>query len=203
MRCKVPNFVYIFAVRNYPLSETNNNEKNKNTSITTMKETINVNIGSQSFTLDYDAYQTLRTYLEDIESRLSDDDKEVMIDIENRIAEIFRENTPSPMMVVTLATVRKAMAQMGRPEEFGERRVREERKSKRDQTQRLFRRPLNDRVIGGVCAGIAQFFNIDTVVVRLLMFLLVFFGTVSLWVYIILWIVMPSDEPKKFNNTNR
>ena len=27
-----------------------------------MKETINVNIGSQSFTLDYDAYQTLRTY---------------------------------------------------------------------------------------------------------------------------------------------
>lgn len=168
-----------------------------------MKETINVNIGSQSFTLDYDAYQTLRTYLEDIESRLGSDDKEVMIDIENRIAEIFHEKTPSPMMVVTLDTVRKAMAQMGRPEEFGERRVREEQSAANNRTQRLFRRPLNDRVIGGVCAGIAQFFNIDTVVVRLLMFLLVFFGTLSLWVYIILWIVMPSDEPKKFNNTNR
>ena len=89
-----------------------------------MKETINVNIGSQSFTLDYDAYQTLRTYLEDVESRMGADDKEVMNDIENRMAEIFRENTPSPMMVVTLSTVRKAMAQMGRPEEFGERRVR-------------------------------------------------------------------------------
>ena len=80
-----------------------------------MKETINVNIGSQSFTLDYDAYQTLRTYLEDVQSRLGTDDQEVMNDIENRIAEIFREKTPSPMMVVTLATVRAAMAQMGRP----------------------------------------------------------------------------------------
>ncbi|MBR3792635.1 MAG: PspC family transcriptional regulator, partial [Alistipes sp.] len=80
-----------------------------------MKETINVNIGSQSFTLDYDAYQTLRTYLEDVESRMGADDKEVMNDIENRMAEIFREKTPSPMMVVTLATVRSAMAQMGRP----------------------------------------------------------------------------------------
>lgn len=170
-----------------------------------MKETINVNIGSQSFTLDYDAYQTLRTYLEDVESRMGADDKEVMNDIENRMAEIFREKTPSPMMVVTLETVRSAMAQMGRPEEFGERRVREEQfrninpSLDSTYTQRVFRRPLYDRVFGGVCAGVARYFNTDAAVIRLITFLLVFFGTLSLWVYIILWIVMPSDEPAKLN----
>lgn len=170
-----------------------------------MKETINVNIGSQSFTLDYDAYQTLRTYLEDVESRLGVDNQEVMNDIENRMAEIFREKTPSPMMVVTLATVRSAMAQMGRPEEFGERRVNEAQTSgyERQSRERLFRRPLNDRVIGGVCSGVARYFNIDTAVVRLLMFLLVFFGTLSLWVYIVLWIVMPADEPNTQGVNNR
>lgn len=157
-----------------------------------MKETINVNIGSQSFTLDYDAYQTLRTYLEDVQSRLGTDDQEVMNDIENRIAEIFREKTPSSMMVVTLTTVRAAMAQMGRPEEFGERRVNEQEINQKP--QRVFRRPLRDRAIGGVCAGVARYFNVDTAAIRLVTFLLVFFGGMSLWVYIVLWIVMPSDE---------
>lgn len=157
-----------------------------------MKETINVNIGSQAFTLDYDAYQTLRTYLEDVQSRLGTDDQEVMNDIENRIAEIFREKTPSPMMVVTLATVRAAMAQMGRPEEFGERRVNEQEINQK--AHRVFRRPLHDRAIGGVCAGVARYFNVDTAVIRLATFLMIFFGGMSLWVYIVLWIVMPSDE---------
>ena len=51
-----------------------------------MKETINVNIGRQSFTLDHDAYQALRTYLDDVQSRLGNDDQEIMADIENRLA---------------------------------------------------------------------------------------------------------------------
>ena len=101
---------------------------------------------------------------------------------------------------IALATVRSAMAQMGRPEEFGERRVRDEQfrninpSLDSTYTQRVFRRPLYDRVFGGVCAGVARYFNTDAAVIRLITFLLVFFGTLSLWVYIILWIVMPSDE---------
>ena len=59
-----------------------------------MKETVNVNIGSQAFTLDEDAYRVLRNYLEDIRSRLPEYDTETMGDIEARIAEIFR-NSPN------------------------------------------------------------------------------------------------------------
>ena len=87
-----------------------------------MKETVNVNIGSQAFTLDEDAYRVLRNYLEDIRSRLPEYDTETMGDIEARIAEIFREIVSSPMRVITLDTVRQTMNRMGSPADFGERR---------------------------------------------------------------------------------
>ena len=89
-----------------------------------MKETVNVNIGSQAFTLDEDAYRVLRNYLEDIRSRLPEYDTETMGDIESRIAEIFREIVSSPMRVITLDTVRQTMNRMGSPADSGERRGR-------------------------------------------------------------------------------
>lgn len=166
-----------------------------------MKETINVNIGRQSFTLDHDAYQALRTYLDDVQSRLGNDDQEIMADIENRLAEIFREKTPSPMMVVTLNTVRSAIEQMGRPEEFGEPRSAEQQEPPIYSTfeERRFRRPLNDRVVGGVCAGLANFFGVEALLMRVIALLLFCCAGLSLWVYVILWIVMPSEEMPKLN----
>ena len=55
-----------------------------------MKETINVNIAQQAFTMDMDAYSTLTSYLDDISRRMPEGDTETMSDIESRIAEIFR-----------------------------------------------------------------------------------------------------------------
>lgn len=48
------------------------------------------------------------------------------------------------------------------------------------------------RVLAGVCAGVAEYFGLDTTLVRAVTALLLIFGGVSLWVYIILWIIMPS-----------
>lgn len=48
------------------------------------------------------------------------------------------------------------------------------------------------RVVAGVCAGVAEYFGLDTTLVRVITALLIIFGGVSLWVYIILWIVLPS-----------
>ena len=75
-----------------------------------MKETINVNIGSQAFTLDKDGYARLSTYLDDVSARIVDGREEIMADIETRIAEMFREWLSSPMMVVTLPMVERAHA---------------------------------------------------------------------------------------------
>ena len=57
----------------------------------------------------------------------------------------------------------------------------------------MFRDPDN-KAVGGVCSGISAYFDVDIVWIRLAMFLLIFFGGISLWVYIILWIVIPEAK---------
>ena len=55
-------------------------------------------------------------------------------------------------------------------------------------------RPMNEKMVAGVCAGFAHYFGIDTSIMRLLWIVLVFVtGGVALLVYPIAWIVMPKD----------
>jgi len=49
-------------------------------------------------------------------------------------------------------------------------------------------------MIAGVCGGIARYFNIDPVIVRLIFVLSVFLGGVSPLIYVLLWIVMPEEQ---------
>ena len=169
-----------------------------------MKETVNANIGSQSFTLDTDAYGTLKSYLDDVRSRLPEDDTETMGDIEARLAEIFREKTGGgAMRVVTLAIVREAMMQLGAPAEFGERRSGRpsENAAATDPTRAALRklyRSRTDRSIAGICGGLAAYFGIDPTLLRLITLLLILFGGISIWVYVILWIVVPEEPLRTF-----
>lgn len=163
-----------------------------------MKETLNANIGSMAFTIDDDAYRILKSYLDDIRDRLPADDAETMDDIERRIAEIIRERIPSPMLVVSAGTVREAMARMGRPEEFGERRT-DAPDTTDEETPRQLRRSRTDRSIAGICGGIAEFFGIDPTVVRLVTLLLILFGGLSIWIYVILWLVIPEAPARPFD----
>lgn len=159
-----------------------------------MKETVNVNIGSQAFIVDADAYGTLRSYFDDIRSRLPEDDAETMNDIESRVAEIFRERLSSPMRVVTIDLVRETMSRMGAPRDFGERRGDCTPPASGAANSRKLRRSRSDRSIAGICGGLGAFFGIDPTLVRIVTLLLIFLGGLSVWVYVILWIVIP-DEP--------
>lgn len=166
-----------------------------------MKETVNVNIGSQAFTLDQDAYRVLRSYLEDIRSRLPEYDTETMGDIEVRIAEIFRETVSSPMRVIALDTVRAAMHRMGTPSDFGERRgnsAPQDEEADEPEPRKLYRSRTN-RSIAGICGGLGEFFNVDVTVMRLLMLFLIIFGGLSIWAYLILWLIIPEQPARKFN----
>jgi phage shock protein C len=51
----------------------------------------------------------------------------------------------------------------------------------------------SDRMVAGVCSGLGRYLNIDTTIVRLIFALMFLLGGHGLLVYIILWIVMPSD----------
>lgn len=65
-----------------------------------------------------------------------------------------------------------------------------------NENKRLLR--TRDGLIAGVCGGIAAFFGLDATLVRLMTLLLIFFGGLSLWVYIILWLIIPK-APKHLN----
>lgn len=62
------------------------------------------------------------------------------------------------------------------------------------QRGKRLRRNKIDGMVGGVCAGFADYFNIDPVVVRIAYVASIFFLGVPLFIYFILWIFIPSDK---------
>lgn len=162
-----------------------------------MKEIVQVNLGSEIFVLDDDACRTLKSYLDNIRSRLPENDADTLSDIEMRIAELLRERIGGSSRVVTLEMVRDAMARMGSPADFGEcRRTQSAPRS----PQRLYR-SQQDRMIAGVCGGLARYFDMDAALVRLIAVLLFLFAGLSVWIYPILWIVVP-EEPAPASRPN-
>ncbi|MDE6069516.1 MAG: PspC domain-containing protein [Alistipes sp.] len=163
-----------------------------------MKETINADIGSVAFTVDRDAYLLLDEYLDDVRSRLSANVAETMDDIERRFAEIFQERISSPMQVVTIETVRAAIERMGKPSDFGE-----QLRPSDSSRQPALRRSRTNRSIAGICAGLAEFFGADVTLIRIVTLLLILFGGLSIWIYIVLWIVIPEAPAPKFTMTDK
>jgi len=173
-----------------------------------MKKVMNVGIGGSSFVIEEDAYQRLDLYLERFRSEMeSPEAPEVMEDVEQRIAELFYEYTKGKSEVVTLAVVDRVISQLGYPNDSGTREEarQETGKSRRraDHTRyerydgtgekprkRLYRDP-DDTMVGGVCSGLAAYFNCDPVLTRVLAVGTLFLGSVGFWVYIILWIAVP------------
>ena len=175
-----------------------------------MKETVNVNLASQAFTFDKDAYRSMKVYLAAIRRRLPKEDEETLNDVEARLAEILRAKLSSPMMVVTFAMVQEAKSQMGDPSEFGDgaasnvenRNGVDTGESEEVPSRRLYR-SRSDRSIAGVCGGLAEYLEVDVTALRLVTLLLILFGGVSIWVYVILWILIPSEPVGRMYATNK
>jgi phage shock protein C len=62
--------------------------------------------------------------------------------------------------------------------------------------KRLYRSTEN-RMIAGVCGGIAEYFDIDPVIIRIIAVILLFAGTAGFWAYIILWIIVPKNPEQQ------
>ena len=185
-----------------------------------MKKVVNVSVGGRSFSLDEDAYARLLTYFDHFKARLDRDTQsakeEVMADLENRIAELFDQGTGgASYRVVTLALVTKVVEQLGMPDgsmehEAGASSQGQNQESGTDDEyprsgsgvdftyngaqgtsrRRLFR-DLDNKTIGGVCAGLAAFLNVDLTIVRIVSLLTLLLWGTGFLVYLVLWIVVP------------
>ncbi len=165
-----------------------------------MNDIKNINIGGHPFAIDMNAYFALEDYLDAIEKHFngSKGGKEIVADIESRIAEIFRERH-KPLEVVVLKDVQEAIAVMGTPEEFGGETENEEYYDDIPKTEWVFGKKMmrdeEDSIIGGVCSGLAAYLGLeDPIWVRLGMAFLILGMGVGFGLYIILWIVMPAAE---------
>ena len=168
-----------------------------------MNKTIIINIGGTIFHIEEDAYDYLKNYMSEVKRSLHNnpDSFEIVTDIENRFAELFNHILEEQnKQVVVAEDVKSVMAQMGNPAEFNNSEEKEsEAKASGNENfpgqnsgekRRLFR-DSDDRVIGGVCAGLAHYFDVDPIWVRLGFALILLFGGFSLIPYIILWIAVP------------
>ena len=170
-----------------------------------MKKTIKINIGGIVFQLDEDAYDKLKIYLDLIGRRFgnSAEGKEIVEDIERRIAELLLERTSAQKEAVTLPDVEEVMSIMGSPEDFdvpedGEapeaehhaRNEAEENIHSRRRNRRLYR-DTDNSVLGGVCSGLGAFFNLDPVILRVLFVVFAFAWGITIVLYFILWIIVP------------
>jgi phage shock protein C len=158
-----------------------------------MKITENINLGGLIFTIDNDALMKLQEYLNSIEScfEAKEESEEILADIESRIAELFQSQLCKNKEVVTIADVNSAIEILGMPEDFDTSKAKKSRYQTNSSHpyKRLYRNP-DQATLGGVCSGIAHYFNIDPIIIRILFVLLGFFAG-GIVIYIILWIVLP------------
>jgi phage shock protein PspC (stress-responsive transcriptional regulator) len=159
-----------------------------------MTRTININLGGFLFHIDDNAFSLLNAYLTAIEKQLNGDPskKEIMTDVEARIAELFNERKNRENEVIMIEDVNAVISVLGEPDSFGNYNepTGTEYKYADKATKRLYRNP-DERVLGGVCSGLAAYFDSEVWIFRVLFVVFSFFFLTSVLVYLILWIVVP------------
>ena len=164
-----------------------------------MNKTIIININGIVFHIEEDAYEILKNYMTDVKRHFSTsaDSLEITTDIENRIAEMFAEILQRDnKQVIIEQDVTAVVEQMGSVEDFES--AESDAKTQgsgypynaNTEGRRLFR-DADDHLVAGVCAGIANYFDLDSVWIRLAFAISIAFAGTGLIIYIILWMVVP------------
>ncbi len=177
-----------------------------------MKKNISINISGIIFHIEEDGYETLRNYLDSINRYFSsyDDSKEIISDIENRIAEIFLSKLTNGKQIITAEDVDSLMATMGSIQDFEAieepETIHKERSKAHSGDKTAPKKLYRDnkrRILGGVASGLAHYFSIDPLWIRLILVIGVLGLDIFLWGaasgffligYIVLWIVVPGSE---------
>ena len=196
-----------------------------------MKKNISINISGIIFHIEEDGYEKLKEYLDSINKYFStfEGSTEIIADIESRIAEIFLSKLNEGKQVITLEDVTALMATMGSIQDFQA--VEEDTPAFAEPTEtpepegpgpepagpqaaKKLYRDKRRRLLGGVAAGIAHYFAIDPLWIRLIFIALLFdffvtslVSSLAILAYIVLWIVTPAsdnlEEDKKLKKMYR
>jgi phage shock protein PspC (stress-responsive transcriptional regulator) len=185
-----------------------------------MKKIININFHSRVIPIEESAYESLQQYIESLRRYFANEEgrEEIISDIENRFAELFSEILKKGAPCVTDEDVANVIASMGRPEEFegegaepapasgsayaaggaadpGSQQAGASQPNWQyaNEPRRLYRAD-NDKILGGVCAGLANYLRIDPAIVRIVFVLMTVGWGFGFLLYLILWMVLPTKS---------
>ncbi len=162
-----------------------------------MNKTININLGGVFFHIDEIAYQKLKNYLDAIRRSLSDDPKgrdEIITDIESRIGELLSEKVKDIRQVINEKDIDEVVEIMGKPEDYmvdDEIFSDDNYDSYSSKRSKKLYRDGDDKFLGGVSSGMAHYFNVDVIWIRLAWLIAAFGFGFGFIVYPILWILLP------------
>ncbi len=174
-----------------------------------MKKVININFQGRILPIEEMAYENLKQYIESLRTyfELEEGKDEIINDIECRVAELCEDRLKKGAVCISEEDIDLIISSIGRPADFdaqegfeantnaGSNQSQANAQNTDGQTyqKRLYRDEQN-KVLGGVCAGIANYLNLDPIIIRILWILL--FG-ISFFAYLLLWIAVPSTSVKE------
>ena len=160
-----------------------------------MNKATNIHLAQTLFSIDEIAYSRLKKYLDQLERLFKNTEsaKDILEDIEARIAELFTDLKKDERYVISVEDVEKVIDTLGTPEDLAGEDAEQDSPSP-SQPKKLFRDP-DDRFIGGVARGLSHYVGLDSVWIRLIL-LILFFSSVGgvVLVYILLWILVPEAK---------
>lgn len=173
-----------------------------------MQRIIQINIAGRVIPIEEDAYLILKDYINSLERHFAGEEgqEEIVQDIELRIAELFEIRLKAGTPAIDKSDILKLIETLGPASALNDGRDAKGNpashfpgpytgpKTQYGQnytgSRRIYRNP-NDKIIGGVCSGLANYFDIDPVIVRLVFAIMFLTAGIGLLAYIIAWIVIP------------
>lgn len=161
-----------------------------------MKEITRIHLAKTPYDIELDAKEVLQKYLSEIKQMMGSED--TMYEIEARMVELLGERGVQNNGIITMSDVEDLRSKMGLPKEFSDSESTEDSQADLTPSNSPAKRLMRDTdnaIFGGVCAGIAAYWGINPLWVRLLFIISPFitFGT-ALLVYIIIWISLPEAK---------
>lgn len=181
-----------------------------------MKKVININFQGRVIPIEENAYDILKKYIDSLTKYFANEDgkEEIINDIEGRIGELFAETLKKGNSCISDDDINRIIDSMGRPEDFeaeeinvqsqlgGNSKTTQEQKSTYTENaynysstsnpKKLYR-DENSKILGGVCSGLANYFGLDPLVVRIIALVLLFSFGIGFIPYIIIWVAVPSS----------
>jgi phage shock protein PspC (stress-responsive transcriptional regulator) len=185
-----------------------------------MKTTVQVSLNGIAFNLDENAYRQLKSYIDELQLHFANN-TEIIDDIEARIADLLSLRIKSAEQAVSINDINEIVETIGKPEDFDEEANTENFRKHFENTnnsakKRLYR-DTDNKIIAGVCSGIGHYLNINVAWIRVIFIVFavtsiklsglhfwfsnhfIFGIPFMLFVYIVLWIVVPRTKTPRQN----